>query len=144
MLEEMKRLLKEKDLCVLATVSGGRPHCSLMVYVTDEDCREVYLVTLKQTTKYKNLMENSSVSLLIDTREEHSGHRRHEAKALTVAGLFHRIEDKEEKALVRERLLNRHPHMKEFMAHPDAEPFSVKITSLLLLHGLTEAHFEMV
>ena len=69
MLAEMKALAIEKNICVLATVGGRKPHCSLMAYVTDENCTEIYMVTHKNTNKYKNLMENPSVSLLIDTRE---------------------------------------------------------------------------
>jgi len=144
MLEEMKALAKEKDICVLATVSGGNPHCSLMVYATDDDCREIYMVTHKETKKYRNLIENPSVSLLIDTREEHVGSRRPQAKALTVTGLFQRIDEESKKALARARLLERHPHLAGFLDQADAELLCIKVTSFLLLNGLTEAHFEAV
>ena len=73
MLSTMKNLAKEKDMCVLATASGGAPHCSLMAYVTDEDCSEIYMATQRNTQKYKNVLENPFVSLLIDTREDHKG-----------------------------------------------------------------------
>jgi len=33
MLEKMKDILKVNDLCVLATFSEGKPHCSLMSYI---------------------------------------------------------------------------------------------------------------
>ena len=42
MIEKMKALAKQRDMCVLATVADGIPHRSLMAYVTDEDCREIY------------------------------------------------------------------------------------------------------
>lgn len=142
MLEQMKALAKEKDTCVLATVSGATPHCSLMAYVTDDDCREIYMATLKRTTKYANLKENPFVSLLIDTREEHSGSHRREAKALTVSGVFQPIGNEEKKNIVRAMLLERHPHLKAFLERPDAEVFGIKIESFLLLDGLTNAHFE--
>ena len=142
MIEQMKALAKEKDICVLATVSGGIPHCSLMAYVTDDDCREIFMATHKQTVKYANLIENPSVSLLIDTREEHSGSHRRETKALTVSGVFQTIGNTEKKKCVRATLLERHPHLKTFLANPDAEIFGIKIKSFLLLDGLTNAHFE--
>ena len=144
MLEQMKALAKEKDTCVLATVSGATPHCSLMAYVTDDDCREIYMATFKQTTKYANLKENPSVSLLIDTREEHSGSHRGEAKALTVSGVFQRIKAEEKKNLARAMLLERHPHLKAFFERPDAEIFGIKIESFLLMDGVTNAHFEAI
>ena len=51
MLDEMKTLAKHRDMCVLATVAGQKPYCSLMAYVTDENCEEIYMVTHKTTTK---------------------------------------------------------------------------------------------
>ncbi len=144
MLGKIKSLVREKDICVLATVSKNKPHCSLMAYVTDEDCREIYMVTQRQTKKYENLLDNPSVSLLIDTREEYPGERRQEAKALTVSGTFQKIDDNKKKTHVRSRLLERHPHLKEFLDHPDAEIFCIRVVSFLLLDGLTEAHFETI
>ncbi|MGD9032325.1 MAG: pyridoxamine 5'-phosphate oxidase family protein [Desulfobacteraceae bacterium] len=144
MLERIKALVKEKDICVLATVGGEKPHCSLMAYVTNDDCREIYMVTHKESRKYENLMENASVSLLIDTREEHPGSRRPEAKALTVSGTFKKIDDKNKKIQVRSKLLDRHPHIKEFLDHPDAEILCIRVGSFLFLDGLTDAYFETV
>lgn len=141
MLSTMKNLAKEKDLCVLATASGGAPHCSLMAYATDEEGNEIYMATQRHTQKYKNLQENPSVSLLIDTREDHRG-RGHEAKAMTVAGKCEIIEDKAKEALVRAKLLERHPHLKEFLNLPDAAILCVRAASFLLLDGLTNAYFE--
>ncbi|MGD8226245.1 MAG: pyridoxamine 5'-phosphate oxidase family protein [Desulfobacteraceae bacterium] len=144
MLEEMKALVKKKDICVLATSSADRPHCSLMAYVTDEDCREIYMVTHRRSRKYENLMKNPSVSLLIDTREEHLGSRRPDAKALTVSGTFGEIDDENKKTRIRSRLLDRHPHVKEFLNHPDAEILCIRVESFLLLDGLTDAYYETV
>lgn len=144
MLGRIKSLVREKDICVLATVSGDKPHCSLMAYVTDDDCREIYMVTHRESRKYENLMKNRSVSLLIDTREEHAGSRRPEAKALTVSGTFKKIDDKKKKLQVRSKLLDRHPHVKELLDHPDAEILCIRVESFLLLNGLTDAHYETV
>lgn len=144
MLGRIKSLVREKDICVLATVSGHKPHCSLMAYVTDDDCREIYMVTHRESRKYENLMKNRSVSLLIDTREEHAGSRRPEAKALTVSGTFKKIDDKKKKLQVRSKLLDRHPHVKELLDHPDAEILCIRVESFLLLNGLTDAHYETV
>lgn len=144
MLERMKELVREKDICVLATVSGSKPHCSLMAYVTDEDCREIYMVTQRQTSKYRNLKKNPALSLLIDTREKRNASPHSEAKALTIDGMFQEIVKAEKRELVRARLLERHPHLREFLDHPDAELLCIRVISFLLLEGLTEAHFEML
>ena len=141
MISQIKRLIKEKDVCVLATVFDGAPHCSLMNYITDDQCKEFYMVTKKDTQKFRNLMKNHSVSILVDTREEHVGTRRSDAKAITVTGVFEKMED-EKKADVKKKLLKRHPYMKEFIKDKDSEIFCVKVSSFLLLNGLTDAYFE--
>jgi nitroimidazol reductase NimA-like FMN-containing flavoprotein (pyridoxamine 5'-phosphate oxidase superfamily) len=141
MLAEMKALAREKNICVLATVAGRKPHCSLMAYVTDENCTEMYLVTHKNTNKYKNLMENPSVSLLIDTREILP---RSKAKALTVEGVCAAIESEKKRNQVQAKLLAVHPHLAEFINHCEAEILCVQIRSFLLLNGLQEAYYHSV
>jgi len=139
MLEEMKALAREKNSCVLATIAGNKPYCSLMAYVTNGACTEIYMVTHRQTQKYQNLAANPAVSLLTDTRDTSS---RSAARAMTVEGLFQKIEDPAKEKKVRRKLLSAHPHLNEFMGHPEAEVFQIKIKSFLLLNGLTRASFE--
>ena len=141
-LESMKAMVRDHDICVLATASEGEPHCSLMAYVPDESCREIYMATHRNTKKYRNLRENPAVSLLIDTRESRSDRDRTEAEALTVAGVFEEIEDTARLTHIRAELLVRHPHLDNFMSHPDAVIMCIRVSSFLLLEGLMDAHFE--
>jgi len=140
----MKDIVKANDLCVLATVSEGKPHCSLMSYLSDEEGQEVYLISQKQTKKYFNLMENPTVSLLIDTREEEKGQRRIYIKALTISGKFQTIKDLGKKDIIRVKFLKRHPHLTDFLNDPGAEIFSIKIKSFQLLDGVKDAFFETI
>jgi len=144
MLEKMKDVVKANDLCVLATVSEGKPHCSLMSYISDEEGHEIYLISHKKTKKYKNLMENPTVSLLIDSREEEKGQRRIYVKALTVSGEFQTINNPVKRGLIWEKFLKRHPHLIDFLNDPGAEIFSIKIKSLQLLDGVKDAFFETI
>ena len=138
MLEEMKALVRKKNICVLATVSGDKPYCSLMAYITDITCEEIYMVTHKNTTKFNNLQKNPSVSLLIDSRETQP---RSKAQALTIDGVFIPLTDEDKKQNIRDRTLESFPHMKDFIHHPESELIRIKINSFLLLDGLTESHF---
>ena len=141
MLAEMKAFASEKNICVLATVGGRNPHCSLMAYVTDENCTEMYMVTHKNTNKYENLMENPNVSLLIDSREVSP---RSKAKALTIEGVCAAIDSDKKRQIVKAKLLAVHPHLSEFINHSEAEILCVRIRSFLLLTGLQEAHYQPV
>ncbi len=144
MLKRMKELVKGNDLCVLATVSEGRPHCSLMFYISDEEGREIFLISNKQTKKYVNLIENPIASLLIDSREEQKGQGRFAIKALTVSGEFQTIKDSGKKDQIRAKFLERHPHLLEFLNDPGGEIFSIKLKSFQLLDGVKETFFETI
>jgi nitroimidazol reductase NimA-like FMN-containing flavoprotein (pyridoxamine 5'-phosphate oxidase superfamily) len=141
MLAEMKRLVQEKNICVLATLAGSKPYCSLMAYAASEDGTEIYMATHRSTRKFRNVSENPAVSLMIDTREEAP---RAQALALTVEGTCAPIVDAAKRQLARNRLLSAHPHLKEFLAHIDNEVLCVRIQSLLLLKGLSEAHHALL
>jgi nitroimidazol reductase NimA-like FMN-containing flavoprotein (pyridoxamine 5'-phosphate oxidase superfamily) len=141
MIDRMKALVKQQNICVLATVAGSKPYCSLMAYICNDRCDEIYMVTHKQSRKYMNLKENPAVSLLIDTREESP---RSQASALTVTGKFEKVESSRKKLNIRTKLLAVHPHLKDFSQHPDAEILRIRIESFLLLNGVEDAYFEDV
>lgn len=144
MLAAIKELIKSRDVCVLSTVSDGKPHCSLMSYITDVTCREFYMITLPGTKKYRNLQGNSAVSLLIDTREEDVDHRRNHIRALTVSGLFKKMEDPAEEERILRQLIERHPHLKEFAENGEAKVFAVRAKNFQLLDGVSRSFYEEV
>lgn len=144
MIEEMKSLVKKKNTCVMATATDNNPHCSLMTYVTDDDCREIYMVTSRKTKKFQNLSENPSVSLLIDTREEDYGSQNPMLRALTISGVFTQLGDENKKSTIRSEMASKHPNIRDLIKNPDSEIICIKIVSLLLLNGPSEAHFQML
>ncbi|MBN1664568.1 MAG: pyridoxamine 5'-phosphate oxidase family protein [Deltaproteobacteria bacterium] len=142
MIDKIKDIIEKKDSCILATVSGKDPHCSLMSYVANEDCREIYMISLRGSKKYRNMMNNDSVSLLIDTREDNVGRKRENIKALTVKGNFQHMGDKTKRLTILEKLLSRHPHLKDFAHSDELEVFQVNVKSVELLEGVSNAYFE--
>jgi nitroimidazol reductase NimA-like FMN-containing flavoprotein (pyridoxamine 5'-phosphate oxidase superfamily) len=144
MLDKMKDIIRKNDLCVLATFSDGDPHCSLMSYVSDEEVREIYMVSQRESRKYLNLTRNPVVSLLIDTREEDKGQERIRIKALTVKGEFHHLNDPGKKDCVRLMLLKRHPHLIDFINDPGTDIFSISLKSFQLLDGIKDVFFETI
>jgi nitroimidazol reductase NimA-like FMN-containing flavoprotein (pyridoxamine 5'-phosphate oxidase superfamily) len=142
MIDKIKELIQQKDTCVLATVSGAEPHCSLMSYITDEDCRKIYMISLRGSKKYVNMMNNASVSLLIDTREDDVGRKHENIKALTVRGNFQHIGDETKKRKVLEKLLERHPNLKDITGSTELEVFQVNTKSVQLLEGVSNSYFE--
>lgn len=144
MIEKMKQLVKDRRFCVLATAWDNNPHCSLMAYAPEEDCQRIYMATRRNTVKYRNLMENPAVSLLIDTREEKVTGKKHGIRALTVTGRFAEIKDGQGRMKARDMLLQRHPDLTVFLDHPESCLFAVEVHSFLLLDGFTDSYYEVI
>ena len=133
--------IKGEKYCVLATAMNNRPHCSLMAYTAEEDCKRLYMVTHKDSDKYRNLQTNDYVSLLIDTR---SNQLEKSKKALTVNGRFSHINDEATLYRVKKELINRHPELKVFLDNESSCVFTVEIESFLLLDGFTDSYFVTI
>ena len=141
MRSDIQKIISENKVCVMATVAGDAPHCSLMSYATNNDCREIYMATLKDTKKYRNLIVNPSVSLLIDTRDADP---KGKTKALTVTGIVQAINNDKKIADIRKTLLKKHPDLKDFFNDPDARIIVIKATALQLLDNVTDSYFEQL
>jgi len=138
MLTEMKQLLKENSMCVLATSAGDRPYCSLMAYASNEDGTEIYMATSRSSRKYGNLAVNPAVSLMIDTRQDAPPTQ---VRALTVEGICSPVPAGAGYERIRKALLSAHPRLEVFFAHEDCAVLCVTVASFLLLKGLTDAYY---
>lgn len=141
MRKDISDLIQSNHVCVLATVSDGKPHCSLMSYVADTDSREIYMLTQRDTKKYRNLAENPAVSLLIDTRRSDS---KSQTKALTITGIFQGSIDENKKLNIRADLLRINPDLKAFVDDPSIEIIVVQVKAVQLLDGIKDSYFEIV
>lgn len=141
MIDQMKTLLRRKSSCVLATTDGNRPHCSLMAYITSKTVDRLFLVTPRNTRKYRNITHHPKVSLLIDTRGEQPRSNTH---ALTLAGTCHTLEDDEEISIVKEAFRRQHPHLHDFICKESVAFLCVELDSFLFLDGPENAHHEVL
>lgn len=138
MLQKVKEIILEHDLAVLATCFENKPHCSLMAYVPDSECRILRMLTLKDSRKYFNISRNPRVSLLIDTRNPETP--REEFKALTISGMCVEASTKEQKSL-KEMLIRKHAQLKGLAGREDSIVLEVSIESLQLLEGAEKARY---
>jgi general stress protein 26 len=141
MRKDISDLIQSNHICVLATVSDGKPHCSLMTYIADADSREIYMITQRETKKYRNLAENPSVSLLIDTRQADS---KSQTKALTITGVFQGNIDENKKSNISTGLLKMNPDLKALADDPSVEIIVVQVKTVQLLDGIKDSYFEIV
>jgi nitroimidazol reductase NimA-like FMN-containing flavoprotein (pyridoxamine 5'-phosphate oxidase superfamily) len=136
--DRIRALVAARTICVLATVNSDRPYCSLMNYVTDEACREFYMVTRRDSNKYRNLLSNPQVSLLVDSRGKTPSPN---SWALTVEGVFEPVSDADKREWAIARLIAQNPSLEEFVSLPDVEVVRIRARSFLLLEGISDARY---
>lgn len=140
MLEDCKRILRKKDLCVLATAGPEGPHCSLMGYALDDSESTLICVTERNTLKYYNMQANPRVSLLVDTRDEHPDRNQRQAmQALTLSCLALELTGTQREAALK-RLGKEQPQLKDILASSDAAVMALEIRSYQLLTGATNIY----
>jgi hypothetical protein len=122
------RLLDSKQLhAVLATDMDGQPYTSLVAYALIPDMKGIVFTTPKSTQKYKNILRNRRVSLLIDTRlnnrKDYMG-----AESLTILGNAGPMKKKSKQWLTySEIFVKKHPHLKEIIHSSETALMLVKI-----------------
>jgi heme iron utilization protein len=67
-LERLSARDKDQLHAILATESDGQPYTSMIAYALTPDNKGIVFATPRKTRKYKNILKNNRVSLLIDTR----------------------------------------------------------------------------
>ena len=84
-LERLRILDKKQRHAVLATDSDGQPYTSLVAFALTPDMKGALLATPKKTAKFRNLLRNRNVSLMIDSRSNLAkGYMK--AEAVTILG----------------------------------------------------------
>jgi nitroimidazol reductase NimA-like FMN-containing flavoprotein (pyridoxamine 5'-phosphate oxidase superfamily) len=132
MLAKLETLLRDNSLCVLCTEAAGNPYCSLMTYLLSDDLGTLYLVSTRESRKFKNLLANPRVSVLVDSRQHPTGEAN--IVSVTFAGLFQPLTDAEVPP-IKTAFAGKHPELTEILNHPDSVIFAIKLTAYLLLDG---------
>lgn len=139
MLESIQEIIRTNNLAVLATCAENQPHCSLMAYIFLEEQGLIYMMTQKDSRKFRNISANPRVSLMVDTRLDNP-EKRTSIKALTINGTCRPAEQTGQNHL-KDLLLKRHPQLKVLTDHQDVVVIEIKVGSFLLLDGVNNALF---
>lgn len=115
--ERLKALNKKQRHAVLATVSNGRPHTSLVAFALTTDGSGMVFATPKASTKYRNIMKNKHVSLLIDTRTN-TAKDYMKSESITIQGTAKPLRDKSALQEVTDILAGKHPALLQFIRSP--------------------------
>ncbi len=125
--DRLKVLNKTQRHAVLATDFRGQPYTSLVSYALTPNMRGIIFATPKNTTKYRNILKNKQVAVLIDTRSNtESGYMN--AEAVTILGVAQTIQQGKRWSELSEIFIKKHPGLAEFIHAPTTALVLVKTT----------------
>jgi len=136
-------MIRENNFCVLSTCRDDLPNSSLMKYICNEMVNEIYMLAIKGSNKYLNIVSNPHVSFLVDTRSE-SQENEAIIQALTVYGDAAIIEDEVMSKLIKERLVETNPNLAVLANNKESCVIKVKINSMLMLNNVSESRFSKI
>lgn len=134
--EQIERLLGRNLFAVLATQHAGQPHASLMAFTPVGGVRYLVFATYRSTLKYRNLLEDGRVAVLI---EERGGGETHPGQRLVLTALGDAAEvPKEERQAALSAHLARHPDLGDFLDSPDCALVRVAVRAYEVVGGIDD------
>ncbi|MEM2759679.1 MAG: pyridoxamine 5'-phosphate oxidase family protein [Nitrososphaerales archaeon] len=105
--------INKYEVCRIATVGNGKPHITPVCYMFIDG--KFYIATDYDTRKYRNLMKNKNISLLIDVYQPN--------KAVLVEGIAEIIEEGKEFREVYERFYKKFAWVRQAPWREKEAPF---------------------
>jgi hypothetical protein len=112
--ERLRVLNKKQRHAVLATDADGQPYTSLVAFALTPDLKGALFATPRNTAKYRNILSNSNVSLMIDSRTD-SAAGYMESEALTVLGKASALRKGRKRDESAALLIEKHPRLSGFV-----------------------------
>jgi heme iron utilization protein len=134
--EYITRILKTSKFAVLATEGDGQPHTSLIAITPFGNFRQLIFATYRNTIKYRNLIHNSKVAVLIEGGYAKSKDLK-KSIVLTIIGHSEEISIEENEAAFNTHL-KQHPEMESFMLSPDCALIMVIAQSFQVVNGIND------
>ncbi len=115
--ERLRALDRQERHGVLATDAGGQPYTSLVAYAFSPGLTGVLFATPRETQKYRNLLKNPKVSVLINTRTNTAADYL-QAEAVTIIGVARPLPPGKEREALAAHFLQKHPDLRDFVRSP--------------------------
>ncbi len=112
--ERLKFMDSTQRHAVLATVSDGQPYTSLVAFAMTPDMTRVVFATPRDTAKYRNILNNKRVALLIDTRSNTDASYM-KSEAVTIIGTAKPVRRGSKSEALAGILAKKHPALGRFV-----------------------------
>ena len=128
--ELLRRIVGTQRFAVLATLNNQQPYSNLVAFAVSDDLRHIIFATNRNTQKYRNILLNDRIALLIDNRSNSQSDFA-EALAITALGIASELKGKRSVKLV-QSYLDRHQSLADFLKRHDTAVISVTVTDYIL------------
>jgi len=125
----LREVVGTQYFAVLNTIGQSLPYSNLVSFAATDDLRSLVFVTGRNTRKYRNIQDNHNISLLIDNRTNQPSDTS-QAVAITAIGTAR--EGIDNKSLLRDIFLARHPQLRHFVDAPDSAIMLVTVRLYLV------------
>lgn len=139
--DDIRALLSEQGLAVLATHRNGQPYTSLMAFAANEDLSRLYFATARTTRKATNLEDDPRAALLIDDRGK-GWEDLHQCIAVTALGPVEHVGSGSEG---HDLLRLKHPAIKNYLNSPSVQIYCLTVQCFLLVDSfqhVVELHLQ--
>ncbi|MDG6218932.1 MAG: pyridoxamine 5'-phosphate oxidase family protein [Candidatus Thermoplasmatota archaeon] len=131
--EKIVELFKEQRFAVIATQGKTEPYTNLVSFLIGSDFKKIYFPTSKNTRKFKNLSENSRISILVDNRGNKPTDIEN-AMTVTAVGKTSVIKD----GKIINDFLKKHPYLKEFVSSNDCAMIEIDIEKYIVVDNFED------
>lgn len=128
--ERLRVLNKKQRHGVLATDAGGQPYTSLVSFAVSDDTTGIIFATPRKTAKYRNILNNGHVSLMIDTRIN-SAKGYMQSEALTILGTASPVRKGKQRDELRSTFTKKHPGLAAFVNAPSTALIFIAIKTVI-------------
>ena len=130
----LKKFLKSQRLAVLATQTQNNvPYTNLIAFSQTKKENELLFGTLRNTSKYRNLITNNKVSILFDNRQNLVSDFQN-AITITAIGTAHEVD----KQHYQDKFLAKHPDLITFIQKKECALMMIKVEKYILIQNFQE------
>jgi len=141
--DTIRRVLERNRFAVLATQRNGQPHASFIAFTPLEGLRFIAFATYRNTLKYKSILEDQRVAILIEDREGDATRRSDQRLVLTALGEAIKTPAEDRQAHIMTHLA-RHPNLEEFLISPYCELVRVGIHAYQVVSGIDDIRWYRI
>jgi nitroimidazol reductase NimA-like FMN-containing flavoprotein (pyridoxamine 5'-phosphate oxidase superfamily) len=128
--EKIETLLDSQKFAVLSTENDRQPYSNLIAFAEYSGCKEIIFFTPKNTRKYKNLIANNRVALMIDNRTNQSRDF-NDVTAITLIGTAEELDAGNQQYLL-DAFIAKHPNLADLTRKNENAFFKIKISDYIV------------